>query len=156
MTTFKLSNFYNVFLYLLEHKCNAPGCGSVLVIDGNCKNSRDVCKARDAGFVEYEGLQGVVKTGCMNTPKLGSRFCELHAENVAVPQQHDPEATSTQSISKETKESVVAMIMGKRTTRNGTYYQVSSNMFLSHSIQATWNLLIVYLIIGGMVGKVLF
>ena len=31
-----------------------------------------------------------------------------------------------QNISKETKESVVAMIMGKRTTRNSTYYQVSS------------------------------
>ena len=70
-------------------------------------------------------LEGVVKTGCMNTPKLNSRFCELHAENVAVPQQLDPEVDSTQDTPQDGTEGVVAMIMGKRSTHSGTYYQVS-------------------------------
>ena len=70
------------------------------MFDGNCKNCRDVCKARDAGYMEYEGLDGVVKTGCMNTPKIGSRYCA--------------------------EEGVMAVIVGKRSTRSGTYYQVSN------------------------------
>ena len=98
------------------------------MFDGNCKNYRDVCKARDAGYVEYEGLEGVVKTGCMNTPKLQSRFCELHAENVAVPQRldSDSEAGITQDTSQDAEEGVVAMIMAKRSTRSGVSYQVST------------------------------
>jgi hypothetical protein len=95
----------------------------VLVFDGNCKNFRDVCKARDAGYVEYKGLQGIVKTGCMNSPKLQSRFCELHTENIGTvtPHQLDADSTDSQSVQEE---SVVAMIMGKRSTRSDTYYQV--------------------------------
>ena len=87
------------------------------MFDGNCKNFRDVCKARDAGYAEYEGLQGIVKTGCMNTPKLGSRFCPLHIENVATPQQLDPDS-GTQNIEllANAQESIIAMILGKRTT----------------------------------------
>lgn len=94
------------------------------MFDGNCKNFRDVCKARDAGYVEYEGLQGVVKTGCMNTPKLCSRFCALHTENVAIPQQLDPDSDNQGSLVPVAKESVVAMILGKKSTRSDTYYQV--------------------------------
>ncbi len=41
-----------------------------MVLDGNIKNHRDVCKARDAGYTEYEGLPGSIKTGCMNTPSV--------------------------------------------------------------------------------------
>lgn len=111
----------------LDHRCSAAGCGSVLVFDGNCKNCRDVCKARDAGYMTYEELEGVVKTGCMNTPKLRSRFCELHAENVAVPQNLNPEVEGievTQDTQQCCEEGVVAMIVGKRRTRGGLYYQV--------------------------------
>lgn len=94
------------------------------MFDGNCKNYRDVCKACDAGYVEYEGLQGAVKTGCMNTPQLNSRFCAQHVENIAVPQHLDPDSESQVSMLQNPKESVVAMILGKRSTRHDTYYQV--------------------------------
>ena len=33
------------------HQCHVKGCHSVLVLDGNMKNRRDVCKARHAGYV---------------------------------------------------------------------------------------------------------
>lgn len=121
-----ICNFWLFSIFFIEHTCATPGCGSVLVFDGNCKNYRDVCKARDAGFVEYEGLEGVVKTGCMNTPKLGSRFCELHIQNVSVPQHPDPRADRQEKSSQGGEEGVVAMILGKRDTRSGTYYQVRS------------------------------
>ena len=50
----------------------------MLVLDGNQKNNRPVCAAEDAGYVEYEGLPGSVKTGCMDTPEQKSRFCTSH------------------------------------------------------------------------------
>ena len=34
--------------------------------------------ATEAGYAEFEGLPGRVRTGCPNTPKLKSRFCDLH------------------------------------------------------------------------------
>ena len=42
------------------------------------KNCRGVCAAEHAGFVEYAGLPGRVKTGCMNTPEQRSKFCPQH------------------------------------------------------------------------------
>lgn len=83
-----------------------------------------MCKARDAGYVEYEGLQGVVKTGCMNTPKLLSRFCASHTENIAIPQQLDPDSEDQEIALPNSEQSVVAMITGKRSTRHDNYYQV--------------------------------
>ena len=53
------------------HRCGKAGCGSVLVLDGNMKNRRDICAADCAGFIEYAGLPGKVKTGCMDTPERG-------------------------------------------------------------------------------------
>ncbi len=50
----------------------------MLVLDGNMKNRRDVCMARDAGYTEYEGIPGSIKTGCMNSPEQTSRFCKIH------------------------------------------------------------------------------
>ena len=49
----------------------------MIVLDGNMKNSRQICEATDAGFVEHDGLPGMVKTGCMNTPDQKSRFCAI-------------------------------------------------------------------------------
>ena len=61
-----------------EHKCNYPGCINVLVLDGNMKNRRDICSAKDAGYVEYPGLPGRIKTGCMASPAFKSRYCNQH------------------------------------------------------------------------------
>jgi len=59
------------------HACSTPGCKSALVLDGNMKNQRDVCNAREVGYVEYPGLPGRIKTGCMNTPAYKSRCAAL-------------------------------------------------------------------------------
>jgi hypothetical protein len=42
------------------------------------KNRRHVCNARDAGYIEYPGLLGKVKTGCILTPEYKSRYCYKH------------------------------------------------------------------------------
>ena len=37
-----------------------------------------MCAAVDVGFVEYPGLPGKVKTGCMETPEQQSEYCSDH------------------------------------------------------------------------------
>ena len=39
-----------------EHQCDFPGCENVLVLDGNMKNCRDVCNAKDAGSIILDYL----------------------------------------------------------------------------------------------------
>lgn len=48
---------YTIFT---EHRCEVQGCGTVMVLDGNMKNNREVCFAVDAGYVEFSGLPGRV------------------------------------------------------------------------------------------------
>lgn len=99
----------------LGHKCSYPGCKNVLVIDGNMKNRRDVCAATEAGFIEYDGLPGIIKTGCQLSPGYQSRYCHNHAPRV-----------SRQAVEGKVQqeESVVKLITAKKQTRGGTYYQV--------------------------------
>ena len=104
-----------VFLYLAGHKCDEAGCGSVIVLDGNMKNSRQICEATDAGFVEHDGLPGMVKTGCMNTPDQKSRFCAIDKPR--------------QLISDDCS-GVIEMIVSKKTTRSTTFYQASGHFRL--------------------------
>ena len=52
-----ISNEYPEIIY----HCDVAGCHTTLVIDGNMKNHRNVCKAKDAGYVEFEGLQGLLR-----------------------------------------------------------------------------------------------
>lgn len=42
------------------------------------KNRRDVCFAKDAGYIAFSGLPGTIKTGCQATPAYKSRYCEDH------------------------------------------------------------------------------
>ena len=67
-----------VIIFIIAHSCKYPGCQEVLVLDGNMKNRRAVCLAKDAGFVEYTGLPGHTKTGCMALPHYKSRYCQQH------------------------------------------------------------------------------
>ena len=56
-----------------------PSCGSVLVLDGNMKHRRDVCYAKDAGIIQFDGLPGSIKTGCpAATPAFKCRYCIQH------------------------------------------------------------------------------
>ena len=69
---------------LLGHQCQFPGCEYVLVIDGNMKNRRDVCLAKHAGKIQYNGLPGYVMTGCIQSPAFKSRYCKDHTERICV------------------------------------------------------------------------
>ena len=101
---------------LLDHECSLPGCKNVLVIDGNMKNRRDVCAANEAGFVEYEGLPGMIKTGCQLSPVSYSKYCFEHAPRIS---------TRTQDQLPDSREEVIRLITAKKETRTGIYYQVS-------------------------------
>ena len=61
------SSSMQLFTCYLGHRCAKPGCGQVFVLDGNMKNNREVCYAVDAGYAEFRGLPGKIKTGCINT-----------------------------------------------------------------------------------------
>ena len=83
----------------------------MLVVDGNMKNHRSVCAATEAGYIQYAGLHGSVKTGCTNTPCQQSRFCKVHKPCVL-------------SVETEKPHSVIEMILEKRTTRSQNLYKV--------------------------------
>ena len=90
----------------------------MLVLDGNQKNNCPVCAAEGAGFICYDGLPGKVKTGCMNTPEQQSVFCSLHKPRRVDIQPGDPESQATP------RGKVIEMILSKKQTRSGAYYQV--------------------------------
>ena len=48
------------------HHCKTPGCGSVLVVDGNLKNARQVCGCKAAGIVKFKDLNGKIALGRSN------------------------------------------------------------------------------------------
>ena len=120
---------YNYYLYnkevvvtvSIDHTCTYPGCGKVLVLDGNMKNYRDICMAKDAGFVEFRGLPGYIKTGCQHTPAYKCRYCEKHM-NQAITQS----ATEGDHLQVDAEgEAIVEMIIDKKVTRNETHYKVT-------------------------------
>jgi len=69
---------YGMFMHITDHQCEFPGCKGVIVMDGNMKNRRDICFAKDAGTVSYPGLPGHIKTGCIASPAYKSRYCKDH------------------------------------------------------------------------------
>lgn len=92
----------------------------MLVIDGNMKNRRDVCAATEAGYSQYDGLPGVIKTGCQLSPGCQSKYCINHAPRIV-------RRTFEQSESEreeEFKEGIAKIITAKKETRSGKYYQV--------------------------------
>lgn len=111
-------NCINIILVqkLKDHRCQKQGCGEVFVIDGNMKNHRAVCLAKEAGYAQYQGLPGKIRTGCPNTPDLKSRFCSKHKPTVVTPQSDQSEL--------EQSEGLQGIIIGKKTTRQTTLYEV--------------------------------
>ena len=101
------------------------------------KNRRDVCYAKDAGFIQFDGLPGLIKTGCTSTPAFKSHYCSHHINQVCElkgsefiddDEMDKPTGPVLRShSSKQSTESAVAeMILAKKTTRKQTYYQVCS------------------------------
>lgn len=108
----------HVRMHAPGHRCQNRGCGTVLVLDGNQKNNRSVCAAEEAGYVEYAGLPGKVKTGCLKTPEQQSTFCPVHK-----PRHMQMETPDTQNPNAG-HHGVVETILRKKQARNGTYYEV--------------------------------
>lgn len=103
-------------------------------MDGNMKNRRDVCYAKDAGYIQFKGLTGCIKTGCAATPDFKSRYCSKHV-NQACTLLHTEEVDEEMDVQtgptlrshhprKCDGESIAEMILAKKTTRKQTYYQV--------------------------------
>ena len=102
------------------------------------KNRRDVCYAKDAGYVEFDGLSGSIKTGCQATPAYKSRYCEQHkpfacdfkmvaAEKAVDASDLDgPIGSTLRSAQKnqEPGEDIIEIILAKKVTRRQTYYKV--------------------------------
>ena len=116
----------------VEHRCTFPGCRLAIVIDGNQKIRRSICMAMEAGSIQYHSLPGSIKTGCTNSPKYKSRFCEQHLSRSlsANPQfltEQDTESTNpinSQQLSSEINGQLVELLLEKKTTRSCTYYKV--------------------------------
>jgi len=102
------------------------------------KNRRDVCFARDAGIIEFDGLPGSIKTGCTATPAYKSRYCEMHknhACDLTVSNCEDEEMDEPTGPTLRYKQpkkplgnqvaQVAQALLGKKTTRQQTYYQVA-------------------------------
>ena len=117
-----------------EHRCDKKGCGHVLVIDGNMKNHRDVCLAREAGFAEFSGLPGKIKTGCPNTPQPKSRYCPSHTPTAFTPE-GDTTSTETAAHTSSSKlDEQLAYITAKKITRQSTFYQVHYTIIIHYSV----------------------
>ena len=110
----------------------------MLVLDGNMKNRRDVCMAHNVGCTIYEGLPGVLKTGCMNSPEFKARHCSLHRVRACTPYvalDFDEAAPER----KESREKGCGNDTGEKVTRKATYYKVnlllsSNQMFIISTI----------------------
>lgn len=120
-------------LFSLAHSCDKPGCKKALVVDGNMKNHRDVCMATNAGYVEFKGLPGQVRTGCPNTPGYKSLYCSVHKPAMAQPQRYEVEEQGDCQLSPndvkpsgsiKAPQEPIGMITGRKSTRNSTFYQV--------------------------------
>ena len=91
------------------------------MLDGNMKNNREVCYAVDAGYAEFVGLPGKIKTGCPNTPAFKSRYCSIHIPYVAS-DGSDTQAPLTASQLNAPK--LPGIITNKRVIRTSVLYEV--------------------------------
>ena len=96
-----------------------------MVIDGNAKNNRSVCFAKDAGYIQYDGLPGRIKTGCMSTPTYRSHFCDEHKLRVIMDPECNSEDINAYACGPGKGRALVAeKILDKKVTRSTNYYQV--------------------------------
>ena len=106
-------------------------------MDGNCKNRRDVCGATEAGYIEYPGLpQGcAIKSGCQLSPMRTSRYCVHRTPRIsAMESLQDPDTAS--EMSQLPCQGIVKFIIGKKVTRNTTYYQVAPTSTDSYTLHS--------------------
>ncbi len=97
------------------------------------KNRRDVCHAKNAGFISFDGLDGSVKTGCTVTPSFKSRFCSNHVNHACSVTQTERKNSELENdecdevqvpSSDQNFKDIAEMLLAKKETRTKTYYQV--------------------------------
>lgn len=101
------------------------------------KNRREVCNAKDAGFIQFDNLPGLIKTGCMATPTFKNRYCTEHVNQACTLQNmeiideelDEPVGPTIRSLSKQKSvgDPVAETILAKKVTRKQVYYQVIIN-----------------------------
>ena len=98
----------------------------MMVLDGNMKNRRDVCMAREAGYTVYENLPGAIKTGCLNSPEPSARHCKVHQVRTCNQPHSIPVDEAAPEVTTQTNfmGQVVEMILEKKVTRKAVYYKV--------------------------------
>ena len=84
-------------IWTKNHRCDAPGCGKILVMDGGLKPHRKLCAAKLAGVREFETTGLKVVTGCTRIPGPKSKFCHEHqnSESPALLSSQVSESTRT-------------------------------------------------------------
>ena len=55
---------------MIDHVCETPGCRTVLIMDGNINNARQMCMCKHVGELQFDDLQGTVVIGKTNWFKL--------------------------------------------------------------------------------------
>lgn len=60
------------------HRCDVPGCGTHMILDGHFKCRRTVCRDESTGRWCPE-LNINLPTGCRATPEHNSHYCAGHA-----------------------------------------------------------------------------
>ena len=80
-------------------------------------------------LVSMHILVGAIKTGCMKTPALKSRFCALHkpmaidVKSIDMPDNVKGEIGDSSTLTAQ-QTSVIEVAVDKRVTRTATYYKV--------------------------------
>ena len=82
--------------------------------------------------MEYAGLPGRVRTECPITPDYKSPFCTLHKPAVAVRSTEIEESLDKSNSSdlsqQNSSREPIGLIIGKKSTRNSTLYQVDTGV----------------------------
>ena len=88
------------------------------------KSRRDICYSKDAGSIQYPGLPGHIKTGCIASPSFKSRFCSSHDVHSCSPADSSCTFSNTDGT-----DGIVEMLLAVKETRGSKYYQVSEQQF---------------------------
>ena len=55
-------HFFSVDL-LIDHICETPGCKTMVVLDSNMKNARQVCMVKDVAELRFSAMDGSIVVG---------------------------------------------------------------------------------------------
>ena len=50
-------------MLFMDHICETAGCKTMLVLDGNMKNARQVCMVKDVAELHFSSISGSIVVG---------------------------------------------------------------------------------------------